>query len=72
MLGFFIDLILVVVIKGKVLDYIPSCSLKLFYALQYYCPFNYISVLTNSIVPGIVSLLFILYISAFFKPFFLL
>ena len=61
-----------IVTKGKVLDYIPSYTFKLFYLSRYYSSFNCVSVLTILIVPSIVSFLFIIYISAFFKLFLLL
>src|SRR6266566_6783762 len=72
MLYFLIDLTLIIIIKGKVLNYMPFYTFKLFHFFKYYSSFNCVSTLINSIVLYIVSLFSILYISAFFKPFLLL
>ena len=76
MLGFFMDIIPVIVIKGEVFNCILPYSLKFFfnfYALKPFYTFQWLFILNYIlIIPGIVSLFSILYISAIFNPFFLL
>ena len=71
-LSLLIDLILAIIVKGKVLNYIPPYTFKLFYLPRYYSSFNYISALTILIAPYIVSFFSIVYISAVSKLLFFL
>ena len=66
------DITPIIITKGKVLNYAPFYTFKLFNLSRYYGSFDYISALTIPIVPGIVSFLSIVYISAVFKLFLLL
>ena len=61
------DIIPIIIIKGKVLNYIPPYTFKLFHLFRYYGSFDYISTLTILIVSSIISFFSIVYISAVFK-----